>query len=279
MTIPSPPGRGDNAEISPLPVRFRTLRSAPATGTHNMALDLALLDRARLSGEAVWRCYAWSRPTISFGRNEIVRGRFDAASLSRAALDAVRRPTGGRALLHSREVTYSVTAPVASDLPWRAAYAAINSILLRALRALGVDAMLVPDAESEAVRPDGPVCFDRPAAGEITVHGAKLVGSAVWRERGAYLQHGSILLHDDQSLLASAMIAPPTMPTPRAASLDAWFASRGLATPSWSSVADSLEHALATEHDVTPMEADVSLMAATERTEADLSSAHWLWRR
>ena len=275
--MPTP--RGATAPTSPLPVRFRTLRSEPASGARNMAIDLALLDRARSAGEAVWRCYAWSRPTISFGRNEAARVRFDAASVSRPGFDAVRRPTGGRALFHSREVTYSVTAPVAPDIPWRMTYAAINAVLVQALRALGVQATLVPDAESEAVRPDGPVCFDRPAAGEIVVEGAKLVGSAIWRERGAYLQHGSILLHDDQSLLATAMITPPTFTTPPAASLNALFASRGLPCPSWSNVAAALEHALAAQHDVTPLEADASLIAATERKEGDLSSTQWLWRR
>ncbi len=244
-----------------------------------MALDLALLDRARVTGEAVWRCYSWSRATVSFGRNETVLGRFDASSVSHAGLDAVRRPTGGRALLHSREVTYSVTTPIADALPWRCAYAAINTILLRALRSLGVDATLVADAHSEAVRPDGPVCFDRPAAGEIVVDGAKLVGSAVWRERGAYLQHGSILLHDDQSLLANAMIAAPSEATPPAASLDAWFTSRQLAAASWSNVADALDQASAEEYDVTPLDLDASLIASADRIEGDLSNAQWLWRR
>ena len=244
-----------------------------------MAFDLALLDRARVTGEAVWRCYSWSRPTVSFGRNETVLGRFDARSLSHAGLDAVRRPTGGRALLHSREVTYSVTTPIADTLPWRAAYAAINTVLLRALHSLGVDATLVPSAHADAVRPDGPVCFDRPAAGEIVVDGAKLVGSAVWRERGAYLQHGSILLHDDQSLLANAMIAAPTAATPQAASLNAWFTARQLAPPTWSHVADALDQALAEQYDVTPLELDASPSAAADRIERDWSNAQWLWRR
>lgn len=274
-----PPRRGDTGPISPLPVRFRTLRSGPASGVRNMALDLALLDRARVTGEAVWRCYSWSRPTVSFGRNERVLGRFDADSVSRASLDAVRRPTGGRALLHSREVTYSVTTPIDDAVPWRAAYASINAILLGALTALGVAATLVTDAHAQPVRPDGPLCFDRPAAGEIELEGAKLVGSAVWRERGAYLQHGSILLHDDQSLLASAMLLPPADATPPAAALDSWFTSRRLSPPSWSTVADALEGALTNQHDVTPMHADASLIAQAERIQHDVASAQWLWRR
>ena len=111
------------------------------------------------------------------------------------------------------------------------------------------------------------------------VDGAKLVGSAVWRERGAYLQHGSILLHDDQSLLANAMIAAPTAATPQAASLNAWFTARQLAPPTWSHVADALDQALAEQYDVTPLELDASPSAAADRIERDWSNAQWLWRR
>lgn len=285
---------GDDAPSMRLPARFRTMRSEPQAGVRNMAVDLALLGRARATGEAVWRCYSWSQPTVSFGRNETVRHRFDANSLSRAGLDAVRRPTGGRALLHSREVTYSVTLPIADALPWRAAYAAVNAVLLRALQRLGVEAMLVSEAQSEPVRPNGPLCFDRPAAGEIMVDGAKLVGSAVWRERGAYLQHGSILLHDDQSLLATAMIAPltdippreapprqapPPQAPPPAASLNTWFAARQLTPPTWSDVAHALDHTLAEQSDVTSLQFDASLLAQAERIEGDLAKTEWLWRR
>ncbi len=187
------------------------LRTEPETGGWNMALDQALLERARRSGEGVWRCYAWSSPTVSFGRNESVAGRFDAASVSRAHLVAVRRPTGGRALLHGREVTYSATLPLDASIGWRDAYAEINQILLDALRALGVHATLCTAASSPAVRPDGPLCFEAPAVGEIAVGDAKLVGSAIWRERGAYLQHGSILLHDDQRVLFDAALPAGTL--------------------------------------------------------------------
>jgi lipoate-protein ligase A len=272
-----------NRRAHALPEHWGVLRTAPATGGWNMALDLALLERARRSHEGVWRCYAWSSPTISFGRNERVAGRFDADSVTRAGLAAVRRPTGGRALLHHREVTYSATLPLDDSIGWREAYAGINDILIAALRALGVNASLCTYASSPAVRPDGPLCFEAPAIGEIAVGQAKLVGSAIWRERGAYLQHGSILLHDDQRLLldasrpaaaakASSALAP-------AASLHTLCTAANRPAPSWSDVADALETALATQTIIRPLPLDEALVEATERTASHFSDAAWLWRR
>lgn len=179
--------------------RWRLLVSPPADGATNMAVDAALLADARRTGAATLRLYAWDRPTLSLGRHERARDRFDAAAIEDQGVGVVRRPTGGRALLHHREVTYSVTAPAA--LPMGESYAAINAMLLDALRALGVAA--VPAAPARRpLRPEGAACFAEPAAGELVVDGAKLVGSAQLREEGALLQHGSILLADDQWRIA-----------------------------------------------------------------------------
>ena len=272
-----------------------------------MALDQALLERARRSGEGVWRCYAWSSPTVSFGRNERVAHRFDANSVSRAGLTAVRRPTGGRALLHGRDVTYSATLPLDESIGWREAYAAINDILLNALRALGVNATLCSAESSPAVRPDGPLCFEAPAIGEIAVGQAKLVGSAVWRERGAFLQHGSILLHDDQYTLldaslsaeSSACVSARSRSTSSArssakssatssatssarspaTSLSTLFAADGGRAPEWCDVADALEAALGARADTRPLPLDDALVEATDRSAANFTSDAWLWRR
>jgi len=114
----------------------------------------------------------------------------------------VRRPTGGRAVLHDEEITYCVvTAPRA----WgglRAAYRAINEGLVAALRILGVEASLAGTPEGgEAPLSAGP-CFQIPAEGEIVAGGRKLVGSAQARVEGALLQHGSLLLSGSQDSLA-----------------------------------------------------------------------------
>lgn len=273
-----PPEAGTSTGV--LPPRWTFLRSPPSDGVTNMAIDSALLDLVGETACAVWRCYAWEKPTVSFGRNERTRGRFSAERLRDAGLQAVRRPTGGRALLHAREVTYSVAMPLDERLPWRVAYAAVNHVLLRALQSLGVPAQVVADHDAEPVTPDGPVCFDHPAAGEITVHGRKLVGSAVWRHGGAYLQHGSILLADDQALLAHAadIVLPPPPP---AASLDVCAPTQA----QWSVVVDALAASLATEAAATPEGAldpfvpsrDFPQRVAFHRDA--LGNDRWLWRR
>ncbi len=183
----------------PVAARWRVLDSGPADGATNMAVDHALLDRAATSGEAVLRIYAWSRPTLSFGMHE--RARLSAAVLAAQGVDAVRRPTGGRALLHHREVTYSVTAPTAGTALGES-YRAINAILLDAVARLGVRAAEAP-RRARATAPDGAACFAEPNMGELTVDGRKLVGSAQRRDERALLQHGSILLDDDQPMIAT----------------------------------------------------------------------------
>lgn len=181
-------------------MHWRYLITPARPGHENMAIDEALLDRARTSGEAVLRVYAWSQPTLSLGRHQRARGIWDPERACRMGIGVVRRPTGGRALLHHREITYSVTAPVQPGTSARASYDAINRLLLDGLARLGVVASLAAPSVRSAL-PDAAPCFERPAIGEIVVDDRKLVGSAQWRERDAYLQHGSILLDDDQALV------------------------------------------------------------------------------
>lgn len=273
-----------------LPARWRAMRSAPASGVTNMAIDATLLEAAAHREFGVWRTYAWDQPTVSFGRNEAVRGRVDPATLADAGLQAVRRPTGGRALLHAAEVTYSVTLPIGDGIPWHAAYGAVNEVLIAALRALGVAAELAGPLQQPPLRPDGPVCFAQPAPGEIVVAGAKLVGSAVWRERGAYLQHGSILLEDHQQRLSAALVGRPSVDEgPSAAAPDEGPSAAALTqccptAPTWEHVADALEAALRavllTRHEgvlsseSVPLDADV-----LHRHETRYRDAQWLWRR
>src|SRR5688572_18807484 len=138
-------------------LEWRTLLSEPLPGPENMACDLALMDRARSTGEAVLRVYSWSAPTLSFGRNQKTTG-YDAADLARKGIDVVRRPTGGRAILHHREITYSVTAPVPARQSLSEGYAWINELLLAALRSIGVDAEIAARWERAPV-PDSNPCF------------------------------------------------------------------------------------------------------------------------
>jgi len=182
--------------------RWRLLLAPPRSGAENMARDTALQARAAETSETVFSVYSWERPTLSFGRHQPASGLYDVERIHAAGLDVVRRPTGGRAILHNREVTYSVTAPLEDTEPLREAYSRINQILVDGLARLGIDAGLAIPSErapSPSIRP----CFGAPGEGELVADGGKLVGSAQWRDGGALLQHGSILVEDDQSSLPS----------------------------------------------------------------------------
>src|SRR5438105_3962404 len=113
----------------PRPLMWRLLQTVPATGAFNMALDEALMAYARETGTWVLRVYSWSSPTLSLGRNQRARGGYDPTRLAQQHIDVVRRPTGGRAILHDREITYSVAAPVADAGDLRESYARINRLL------------------------------------------------------------------------------------------------------------------------------------------------------
>ena len=181
--------------------RWRLLLAPPRSGAENMARDTALLARAARTGETVFSIYSWATPTLSFGRHQPAAGQYDPEKIRAADIDVVRRPTGGRAILHHREITYSVTAPIDAQ-PLRAAYARINRILVDGLSRLGVSATIA-GSTGRAPGPSGRPCFELPGAGEVVANGAKLIGSAQWRNEGALLQHGSILVDDDQTSLPS----------------------------------------------------------------------------
>lgn len=197
----------------PLGTRWHLLVSPPADGATNMAVDHALFERAATADDAVLRVYSWLRPTLSLGMHE--RARLDPAAVAARGVDVVRRPTGGRALLHHREVTYSVTAPTRGQ-SLSETFRAINALLLDALRRLGVEATEA-ERRGRATAPDGAACFAEPNVGELVVGGRKLVGSAQRRDEHALLQHGSILLADDQAMVAS--LRGNAEPVPPAATL------------------------------------------------------------
>lgn len=180
-------------------LRWRILVDPPSSGSTNMAVDHALA--ACLSpGEAVLRIYRWSGPTVSFGRNEPAHGRYGPALGRSAGIEFVRRPTGGRAVLHDRELTYAAVLPCPSRGGLKAAYGLINRGLVEALSSLGVPAQMAA-GQGPPAGPDSGPCFDEPAPGEVTVAGRKLVGSAQARLEGALLQHGSLLIGPGQDRL------------------------------------------------------------------------------
>jgi lipoate-protein ligase A len=163
-----------------------------------MAIDLALLDWA--DREEGWlRLYGWDPYCLSFGRHEPAARRYDADRIRALGLDTVRRPTGGRAVWHARELTYALAAPQAWFGSLREGYRAIHELLAEALGSIGVPATLAPRGGPAALE-EGP-CFSQPVGGEVLVNGRKVIGSAQLRRGTALLQHGSIILEDGQQLL------------------------------------------------------------------------------
>jgi lipoate-protein ligase A len=252
---------------------WRLLPSPPLAAADNMALDEALLRRAARTGETVLRVYAWAAPTLSFGRNQAAAGIYDPARARDLGVEIVRRPTGGRALLHHREVTYSVTAPADADL--RASYARINRVLLHALQSLGAAAQLAAPAGRAPLPGDAP-CFETPVEGELVIGARKLVGSAQWRDGGALLQHGSILVDDDQPLLAR-LASRPIPPAPPAATLREALGR----APSLEEVAGHLFDAVRAleDPDAEPLGDDPEVAEDAERLRSHYMDEAWTWRR
>jgi lipoate-protein ligase A len=168
------------------------------SGAWHMAVDETLLESVIAGAPPAVRFYTWSPPCLSFGRNQPARTLFDAARAAERGIDIVRRPTGGLAVYHHLELTYSVAAPAAYFGGPRASYHQINGALVSGLRRLGV-AATVAGGRGAPVGVGRDPCFQAPAPGEVVVAGRKLVGSAQRCERRAILQHGSVLLDGDQS--------------------------------------------------------------------------------
>ncbi len=164
-----------------------------------MARDHALAELAR-QGTGTLRLYRWSPATLSFGRNEPVTVGYRDLLRRRPEMGAVRRPTGGRAVIHDRELTYSTVLPLRASGGLRAAYRRVNEALVAGLRVLGVGAA---HARGPALPPEAGPCFMGAAEGEVVVGGRKLVGSAQARIGEAVLQHGSLLLVADQTALVA----------------------------------------------------------------------------
>ncbi len=241
-----------------------------------MALDEALMSRARETREWTFRVYSWATPTISLGRNQTAVGRYDLARIAERNLAVVRRPTGGRAILHDREITYSVTAPADEDSgDLRTSYERINRILLDGLARIGVRAA-VADVKSRASLPGMAPCFDEPSFGELVLDGRKLAGSAQWRSDGALLQHGSILIEDDQSVLAELAIGSQrSIPAP------ATLAAALGATPSIDSLSTAFATAVRELEDphARNLEIDDRLRAQAGGLVVRYLDDEWTWRK
>lgn len=182
-------------------MKWHYLSSGPCRASFNMALDEALLEW-NSKGEIgpVLRFYQWENPTLSIGYFQKIKEEIDLQQVEQLGLSIVRRPTGGRGVLHEHELTYSVI--VSEDYPEMPetvteAYRVISGGVLEGFRNLGLQAEFsVPERQQKATSPTekSAVCFDTPSWYELVVEGKKVAGSAQTRQKGVILQHGAILL-------------------------------------------------------------------------------------
>jgi lipoyl(octanoyl) transferase len=180
----------------------------------NMAVDDILLDAARAGGGPILRTYGWDPPAVSIGYAQRADEAIDIERCRAQGIALVRRTTGGRAVLHWNELTYSFhcadgEGPAA--YPLQEASRILGECLADGLRRFGVDASL--ERGSSPARGRLGACFASTARWELTCGGRKLVGSAQRRTRGALLQHGSILAGPEHLLLTQLLPSPGPVET------------------------------------------------------------------
>jgi lipoate-protein ligase A len=189
-------------------VTWRLLLTEPMDGPMNMAIDQAIME-AVAEGRVppTLRFFAWQPPSLSLGYTQPIAD-VNRVQLAARGWDLVRRMTGGRAILHTDELTYSVA--VRADDPIVAgdiveSYRRLSQALVAGLRRLGADPQADRREDGHPMT-KGPVCFEIPSHYEITVDGKKLIGSAQVRKFGAVLQHGSLPLYGDIARICDALV-------------------------------------------------------------------------
>lgn len=190
---------------------FYLLLDPPADGAWNMAVDEYLLTKANTADTMpILRLYAWDPPCLSLGQGQKFQD-VDPLLAARAGWQIVRRPTGGKAILHIDELTYSITA---HEDHWLmaggilASYQRIAQALLAFLRILEISGISLEPSKAKPETSIQPVCFEVPSSYEITAGGKKIIGSAQARKNGAVLQHGSIPIAGDISRIVNALSYP-----------------------------------------------------------------------
>ncbi|MCY8651348.1 biotin/lipoate A/B protein ligase family protein [Bacillus haynesii] len=193
---------------------WRFIDSGRQDPAFNMALDEALLYwHSENKIPPTIRFYGWNPPTLSVGYFQNIEKEINLDAVKKHGLGFVRRPTGGRGVLHDQELTYSViVSEEHPEMPKTVteAYRVISEGILEGFRELGLDAYFaIPRTEKEKQslkNPRSSVCFDAPSWYELVVEGRKVAGSAQTRQKGVILQHGSILLDLDEDKLFDLFI-------------------------------------------------------------------------
>ena len=169
---------------------FDTARDGPL----NMSLDEVMQEQALRDGMAHLRFYQWSQPTVSLGYFQSYADR--QQHLKSRNCSVVRRPTGGGAIVHDRELTYCFALAVSNrfSVDHRQLYRAFHQSLLRALSDWDVAGQIQAEQSSTTTAPPPFLCFQRHARDDLLLHGQKIAGSAQRRRAGVLLQHGSVTL-------------------------------------------------------------------------------------
>jgi lipoate-protein ligase A len=189
--------------------KWRLIKTPPASGAWNMAVDEAILQAVgRKEVLPTLRLFAWDPPCISLGYAQSYLD-IDEEALKARTWDVVRRATGGKAILHTDELTYSVIGPptdarLEGDI--LTSYKRLSTALLASLEYLKLSVKALPKEKLSTTEAYDPVCFDVPSNYEITVDGKKLVGSAQARKKEGVLQHGSLPLTGDLTRITEVLV-------------------------------------------------------------------------
>ncbi len=169
-----------------------------------MAVDEYLFIRAREKGRTYLRFYRWARPTVSLGYGQDAGRAADLDFCRANGIDVVRRMTGGKVVLHNKELTYSLASSDKETFTstLRDSYQLISLALIKGLALMGLSARLAPASPPAYVRGTMP-CFAFPARDEVEIGGRKIIGSAQKRTGAAFIQHGSIPLEKEEALLGA----------------------------------------------------------------------------
>jgi len=224
--VPDPQEPGTHRCSLPAPIPYtkttwRLIWSSSGRGAWNMAVDEAILEAcSRRESLPTLRLYSWEPACLSLGYAQPAKD-VDLNALHQHGWDLVRRPTGGRAILHTDELTYAVIGPQQES---RLAggvlesYQVLSKALLEALHHLSIPAQAQEKPVSATgADPKGPVCFEAPSNYEITVNSKKLIGSAQARRKGAVLQHGSFPLFGDLARIIDVLSFPDQVSANQAA--------------------------------------------------------------
>jgi lipoate-protein ligase A len=180
------------------------IENTPLDSSWNMAVDEYLFQSLTEEPQTIVRFYAWKNPTVSLGYSQKILEVADVEFCKKNGIDIVRRMTGGKLVLHHKEVTYSLAS---SDTEIFTAtlvdsYRFISEALMKGLEKMGLTPSLASPAPQEYVRGNLP-CFSYPSRNEVEVSGKKIIGSAQKRGGSKFIQHGSIPLEEDDELLTS----------------------------------------------------------------------------